>query len=162
MEENPALRKAVDLTIKAWELHAAQRQQAALQAIDEAIATAEAADLPAFHYRIARENIRLGPSLDQSSLVPILEEAVSYHRREGNVLEQVDALINLAAIHHRQQARAQALNNLDQADAAIEGLSTAQRKALDARAPHGTFRPSTLLRLRLGEIARLRALFTDI
>ena len=160
MEENPALRKAVNLTIKAMQLYSEKRQREALQTIDEAISVAETAGLPAFHFQMAREEIRRGNSRDQSRFIPILEEAVSYHRREGNVLEQVDALINLAAILHRQGDNSRALDYLDQASAAIEGLSTAQRQALDARSRSRTFRTSTLLRLRLGEIARLRAHFT--
>lgn len=161
MDENPLLRKAVNLMSEASQLYGEKRQQEALQLIDEAIAIVEAAGLPPFQFRMAREQFRLGNSRDQSSFIPILEEAVDYHRREGNVLEQVDALIHLAVIRHRQQ-NPQALNYLDQASEVIEGLNPSQIDELNKRSPRGAFRTSTLLRLRLGEIARLRTLITGM
>lgn len=162
MSENPALQKAVELTIRATKLSSENRQQEALHLIDEAIAVAEEAALPAFHFRMKRELIRLGNSSDQSSLIPILEEAVNYYRLEGNVLEQVDALLNLAGILHRLQKYPQALDYLDQASLVIEGLSASQINELNERSPNRNMPISTLLRLRLGEISRRRALITGM
>jgi tetratricopeptide (TPR) repeat protein len=160
MSENPVLRKAVELTMKAMNLSSEYRQQEALQLMDEAIALAEEAAVPVFQFRLQRELIRLGTSPDHSSLIPILEEAVNHYKLEGDVLEQVDALLNLSGIMGRLQKYPQALGYLDQASSAIEGLSESQIKELDERSPNRNTPMATFFRLRLNEIARRRALIT--
>jgi tetratricopeptide (TPR) repeat protein len=161
MSENLVLQKVVELTIKAMNLNSEYRRQEALQLMDEAIAFAEEAALPAFHFRSQRELIRLGISPDHSSLIPILEEAVTYYKREGDVLEQVDALLHLSGIMGRLQKYPQALGYLDQASSAIEGLSESQINELDERSPNRNTPMATFFRLRLNEISRRRALIMD-
>lgn len=160
-DENPALREAVELAIKASNLRRQDHQQA-LHLMNEAIALVEHAELPAFHFRLMRELIRLGNSSDISTLVPILEEKVEYYTLEGNVLEQVDALLNLFDVLYRLEKYPQALNCLNQASSIIEGLSISQISELDERAQHRSISMSTLLHLRLAGISRRRALIEGL
>jgi tetratricopeptide (TPR) repeat protein len=160
MSKNLVLRKVVELTIKARKLSSEYRQQEALQLMDEAIAIAEEVALPTFQSRLTRELIRLGTSPDHSSLIPIFEEAVNHYKLEGNVLEQVDALLNLSGIMGRLHKYPQALGYLDQASLAIKGLSESQVNELNERSQNRNTPISTLLRLRLDEISRRRTLIT--
>lgn len=158
MDENRVLENAVRLMFRAGELETQGRKDEALQIVDEAIAKVESIQQPTFFFRIRRELIKLGTSPDLSSLIPILKEAVDYYTATEDVLELVDALLNLSGILHNAGDISQALDYLDQADAVIERSQTGQTPESDLKR-RGGLSVSELFEFRKAEIDRRRSLF---
>jgi len=158
MDENRVLEDAVRLMLRAEELDRQGRKDKALKTINNAVEKVESARLPAFHFRITRELIKLGTSPDLSSLIPILREAADYYTATEDVLELVTTLLNLSGILHNAGDISQALDYLDQADAVIEKWQAEQPAKNSTRRERGV--PiSELLEFRKAEIDRQRSLF---
>lgn len=162
MSQDSALREAVNLTMEAEKLNMAGDMQEALKRMDEAIAVAESANVPAFQFRIKRELIRLGNSPDHSTLIPILEESLNYYKLRGEVLEQVDALLNLSGIQYHMKDYQQALHYLDQAASIIGALTESQINDLNEYSQIRNVSMYALLQLRTDEITRRRIFITNL
>ena len=152
MANNPEFkRKLVALVREALSLDGTGNRQQALMLIDQAITFSENSGLPAFDLKVMRENLAVGNPPDLSKIITVLKEGVAYYRHNGDILRQIDMLLNLSAV---VSSRPEKLQYLDEIDHLISSITEAELEEISKRPLLRNTSVSNLLSLRSDEVKR--------
>lgn len=100
----------------------------ALQLFDEAISLAEQHGFPTFRLRRQKIEIETWGKPNYELVLPYVEEELEYYKRQGNSLQEIQILLNLAQMCIKLDSQ-RASRYLDQAEARLNALTEADLEA---------------------------------
>jgi tetratricopeptide (TPR) repeat protein len=151
-----ALQEMVALMQQAVAMRTAGDREKALDLVEQAIRIGGEAGIDVTQAKVQKA-LLTDNERDFSSLLAVAEEGLDYYVQQGDLVEQINMLINLTGIHYHAGRRDEAVHYLDRVEALIESLTPEQIGHMDRRFPPTSQLTAELfLELRQAEVRRIR------
>ncbi len=154
--------EVADLMRQASQTHATGNVSKAVELVDAAIQLAENANATELVLEgwLSRALYLTDPDGDLSALVAPTQDLLAFYARQGNILKQLENLLNLAGLMIKRSSKQTALGYLEDAERLLASLSPSDIDKL-ANQLAGTIPAETALKFKSDEIHRLRQYLLD-
>ena len=155
--------EVADLMRQASQTYATGNVSRAVELIDAAIRLAENANATELVLEgwLFRALYLTDPAGDLSALVAPTQNLLAFYARQGNILKQLESLLNLAGLMIKRGSKQMALGYLEDAERLLSSLSPSDIDKLSKQRVESAIPTEAVLKFKSDEIHRLRQYLLD-